>query len=271
MNSNKVAIITGASAGIGRAVSVKFAREKYNLTLVARSARELIELAAQLEHDYGIECIACAGDLNDKEFLRSITDKTNARWGTVDVLVNNAAWRSIESMRSISLEIWEQTLAVCLTAPAFLAKWSAEIMEKNNTKGAIINVSSVMSERAGGISPAYIAAKGAIESLTNELAVTYGRSGIRVVCVRPGNIETNMSSDYTDPKGQNISKALGEHITDLTPLSRAGQPEEIAEAVYWLSADHASFISGTTLTIDGGFSHNFNAYSIKQLQFPKEF
>ena len=271
MNSKRVAIITGASTGIGRAVSFKFAKEQYNLALVARSSEELTRLAAKLQDDYGIDCIVCAGDLSDRQFLRSITVQTGAKWPTIDVLVNNAAWRTIESMRSISLETWEQTLDVCVTAPAFLAKWSAELMEKNNTKGVIINMSSVMSQRAGGTSPAYIASKGAIESLTSELAVTYGRSGIRVICVQPGNIETKMSNDYKDPNGEDISRALGEHITDLTPLSRAGQPEEIAEAIYWLSTDQASFVSGTTLTIDGGFSHNFNAYSIKQLQFPKEF
>jgi NAD(P)-dependent dehydrogenase (short-subunit alcohol dehydrogenase family) len=271
MSNKKVAIITGASTGIGRAAAIKFAEEKFYLTLVARNDEELSKLARELESRYSIECIVCAGNLNDKIFLRSIIDKTVEKWQTIDVLVNNAAWRTIETMRSISFETWEQTMGVCLTAPAFLAKWTAEVMENNRNKGIIINVSSVMSGRAGGISPAYIAAKGAIESLTYELAVTYGRSDIRVVCVQPGNIETNMSTDYIDPKGQNISGKLAEHVTDLTPLSRAGMPEEIAGAIYWLSTDNASFITGTTLMIDGGLSHNFNAYSMKKIQFPNEF
>jgi NAD(P)-dependent dehydrogenase (short-subunit alcohol dehydrogenase family) len=271
MNNKKVAIITGASAGIGRAVAIKYAAQKFNVTLVARNNQQLLNLASELENNYGIYCLVCAGDLNNEEFLRSIINKTVEAWGTIDVLVNNAAWRTIETMRTMNLDIWEQTLGLCLTAPAFLAKWSAEVMEKNKKKGTIINVSSVMSERAGGISPAYIAAKGAIESLTYELAVTYGRSGIRVICVQPGNIETNMSSDYTNPEGANISSKLVEHVTDLTPLARAGRPEEIAEAIYWLSTDSASFITGTTLMVDGGMSHNFNAYSLKKVQFPKEF
>jgi len=269
--SSKVAIITGASAGIGRAVAVKYAEQKYNLTLVALDNKELVTLAKELESVFGVQCLVCAGNLYEKEFLRSIIDKTVEKWGTIDVLVNNAAWRTIETMRSIGFETWEQTLAICLTAPAFLSKWSAEVMEKNRNKGTIINVSSVMSNRAAGISPAYIAAKGALESLTYELAVTYGRSSIRVVCVQPGNIETTMSNDYTDAAGENISNKLGEHVTDLTPLSRAGKAEEIAVAIYWLSTDHASFITGTSLVIDGGLSHNFNAYSMKRIQFPNEF
>ena len=271
MSSNKVAIITGASGGIGRAVANRFAEHHHHLAIVARNNGELVKLERELKSAYGVQCLICAGDLNDKKFLRSIIDKTVQHWGTIDVLVNNAAWRTIETMRSMSFDTWEQTLGICLTAPAFLAKWSAEVMEKNGNKGTIINVSSVMSARAGGISPAYIAAKGAIESLTYELAVTYGRSSIRVVCVQPGNVETNMSQDYTDPAGENISNTLVDHVTDLTPLSRAGKAEEIAEAIYWLSTDKASFITGTTLLVDGGLSHNFNAYSIKRLQFPNEF
>ena len=269
--SNKVAIITGASTGIGRAVAIKFAAEKYHLVLVALEKDELERLAGELETKDSIRCLICHGDLREKKFLRSIIDKAVESFGAIDVLVNNAAWRTIQSMRSIEFENWDQTLAICLTAPAFLAKWSAEVMEKNHTSGVIINVSSVMSERPGGISPAYIAAKGGLESLTYELAVTYGRSAIRVICVQPGNIETNMSNDYSDATGENISNRLKEHVTDLTPASRAGEPEEVADAIYWLSTDQASFISGTTLKIDGGLSHNFNAYSVKRLQFPDEF
>lgn len=271
MRINKIAIITGASGGIGRAVAIKYATEKFNVTVVARSNDELVSLGRELESAYGVECLVCAGDINDKEFLRSIIDRTVEKWGVIHVLVNNAAWRTIETMRSIELETWERTIGICLTAPAFLSKWSAEVMEKTKTKGTIINVSSIMSERAGGISPAYIAAKGAIESLTYELAVTYGRSSIRVICVQPGNIETNMSNDYKDAAGENISSKLGEHVTDLTPIARAGRPEEIADAIYWICTDNAAFITGTTLTIDGGLSHNFNAYSMKKLQFPNEF
>ena len=271
MSSKKIAIITGASTGIGRAVATKFAASNYHLTLVALEKEELLILAREFESEYQTQCLVCSGNLNDKKFLRSIIDDTVDRFGSIEVLVNNAAWRTIETMRSMGFEHWEQTLAVCLTAPAFLAKWAAEVMEKNQIHGTIINVSSVMSARAGGISPAYIAAKGALESLTYELAVTYGRSSIRVICVRPGNIDTNMSNDYTGAAGENISIQLSEHLTDLSPLPRIGKPEEIADAIYWLSTEQASFITGTTLTIDGGLSHNFNAYSMKRIQFPNEF
>src|SRR5829696_2230893 len=116
MNSKKVAIITGASAGIGRAVANKYAQEKFNLALVARNNDELVKLARELESVYGVQCIVCPGNLKEKEFLRTIIDNTVKTWGTIDVLVNNAAWRTIETMRSMNFENWQQTLEVCLTA-----------------------------------------------------------------------------------------------------------------------------------------------------------
>ena len=271
MSSKKVVIVTGASAGIGRAVAIKYAKEKYNLVLVALEGDQLSMLSKDLKAQYGADCLVCAGDLADAIFLRSIISQTIEKWNAIHVLVNNAAWRTIETMRSMELQTWERTLSICLTAPAFLAKWSAEAMERNNIPGTIINISSVMSERAGGISPAYSASKGALESLTYELAVTYGRSFIRVVCVQPGNVDTNMNSDYTSQSGENVSRQLSDHVNDLSPLPRAGTPEEIAEAIYWVSSENASFVTGITLKIDGGLSHNFNAYSVKKIQFPNEF
>jgi NAD(P)-dependent dehydrogenase (short-subunit alcohol dehydrogenase family) len=103
------------------------------------------------------------------------------------------------------------------------------------------------------------------------LAVLYGPKGIRVVAVNPGNIETNLSSDYTDEKENNISEKLINNMNDSTPLQRSGMPEEIANVSYWLSTKEASFITGTSILVDGGFFHNFNAYQMKKLQFPKEF
>jgi len=271
MKSKKVAIITGASKGIGRSTALKFAANGYQVTIVGRNHEELEQLKATIERDYHRDVLICAGDLEHEEFSRQLIDDTLWKWGRIDVLINNAAWRTHETMRSISMENWEKTIKICLTIPAFLAKYAAMAMEEKKTGGVIINVSSVMSQRAGGTSPAYIACKGAMESLTYELAALYGPKDIRVVCINPGNIQTNLSSDYVDDKGNNISEQLGNHMNESTPLKRAGTTEEIANAAYWLATDEASFITGTTLLIDGGFSHNFNAYPMKKLQYPQEF
>lgn len=270
MKGNPVVIITGAASGIGRATALKFAANGYALTLVDINLSGLNDLEKKLK-DMHCDSLCIHADLQDLHLISEIVEKTVAKWGRIDVLINNAAWRTIETMRSISLENWEKTLKISLTAPAFLAKHAAVIMEKKGIPGVIINISSIMSKRAGGNSPAYIACKGGIESLTYELAVLYGPKGIRVVAVNPGNIETDINKDYKDEKGQNISEDLIKIMNDTTPLQRSGSPEEIANVIYWLSSKESSFITGTSILVDGGFFHNFNAYRSKKIQFPREF
>lgn len=271
MENKKVVIITGAAGGIGLATAKKFAENNFCIALSDINQDGLNKAVEILEKEYQAECLAFQGNLEDINYIENIVKQTIAKWGRINVLINNAAWRIIETMRTISLENWEKALRVNLTAPAFLAKYAAGAMEENKIAGVIINISSVMSQNAGGYGPAYIACKGGIESLTYELAALYGPKGIRVVAVNPGNIETNLSSDYVDEAGNNISERLKDNMNDNTPLQRAGNPEEIANVCYWLSSNEASFITGTSILVDGGFFHNFNSYKMKKLQFPNEF
>lgn len=271
MDDKKVVLITGAGGGIGGAIAVKFAGEGFHLVLADIHEDRLRHTSSFIEENFHAQCFACPGDLSDMEYIDRLTEAAAGRWGRIDVLINNAAWRTIETMRTMDIQTWDKTLRVCLTAPAFLCKGVAAQMEKLSIPGVIINISSVMSQRAGGNSPAYIACKGALESLTYELAVLYGPKGIRVVTVNPGNIETDMSNDYTDEQGNNISDKLKQQVNEQTPLQRGGRPEEIANICYWLASDQASFISGTSILADGGLQHNFNAYPIKKLKFPDEF
>ncbi|CAG5018551.1 Dihydroanticapsin 7-dehydrogenase [Dyadobacter sp. CECT 9275] len=271
MSNPKVVIITGAAGGIGSATAHQFAGKGYNVTLCDIDFQGLSVLTGVLENKYGTDCLTLSGDLSDPVYLKSIIDKTAEKWGRIDVLVNNAAWRTIESMRTMQLDIWEKTLRICLTAPAFLTGWAAAVMEEKQTGGVIVNITSMMAERTSGTGSAYVAAKGALESLIKETAVTYGRSGIRIVGVAPGYIDTELSHDYVDQEGENISARLIEEVTDAVPLGRGGTPEEVAEAVFWLSSESASYITGTTLLVDGGFKPNFSKYSVKKQQFPDEF
>jgi NAD(P)-dependent dehydrogenase (short-subunit alcohol dehydrogenase family) len=271
MESKMVVIITGAARGIGRAVAIKYAAAGYQLTLVDQDKEGLDETDLIIKKTYTIATLICVGDIADANFQQYIIQQTEIIFQRIDVLINNAAWRSIETMRTIDRAVWEKTIAICLTAPAYLAKYSAAVMERLQIPGVIINISSIMSERAAGYSPAYIAAKGGLESLTKELAITYGRSGIRVVSVNPGFIDTEMSGDYTNEDGIDINKKMAAYLLNATPLARSGKPEEIAEAIFWLSSNQAAFITGTSLLIDGGFKHNLNDYVLKQLQLPKDF
>lgn len=271
MQEKKVVIVTGAGGGIGGAVAERFAREGFSVVLADIREDLLLERKSFIEKNYGAPCICCPGDLSDFGYLCRLIEAAAGQWGRIDVLVNNAAWRTVETMRTIDIDTWERTIKICLTAPAFLSRMAAAQMEKQSAQGVIINLSSVMSQRAGGNSPAYIASKGALESLTYELAVLYGPKGIRVVAVNPGNIESGLSNDYLDEEGNNISEQLKEHVNDLTPLQRGGIPEEIAGVCYWLASDQASYVTGTSILVDGGLQHNFNAYHFKKLKSPDQF
>lgn len=272
MKTKRVAIITGAAGGIGKASALRFAKEGYALSLVDIAEDKLSEVVEDIQKCYpDSNVLSLVGDLSDLDFVLNIAHQTYAQFQSIDVLINNAAWRSIESMRNIQAESWDKTLAICLRAPAFLSKEAVSIMEQNKIHGVIINVSSIMSDRAGGFSPAYVAAKGGLESLTYELAALYGPSGIRVLSVCPGNVNTPLNTGLKDQEERDISSELVAHVESLTPLQRSAEAEEIAEAMLWLSGPQASFITGTNIHIDGGFSTNFNSYPMKKLQFPKEF
>lgn len=263
-----VAIVTGASRGIGKAIAILLSEKEYCVTLVSDDGLELNEAAKEMPVE---RTLILPGNLADLNFASRVIDETYEKWGMIEVLVNNAAWREIETLRTMTVEHWNKTLQVCLTAPAFLSKWASHYMEKNGNPGVIVNVSSVMANRPAGTAAAYVACKGALLSLTYEMAALLGPAGIRVVAVSPGNIDTKISQDYVDEKGKNISDQLIEHIEGLTPLQRSGQTNEIAKAVVWLCSDDASYITGTNLVIDGGFNTNFNGYKMKKLQFPDQF
>lgn len=267
----KVAIVTGASRGIGRATAIKFASSGYYVALAGRSENELDALKKELEDSYSVQALVCVGDAVAPAYGETMVATVVDQWGRVDALINNAAWRTITPMDEMDLADWDKTIRICLTAPAFLAKFVADVMAKQTHGGVIVNISSIMADRAAGYSPAYIACKGALESLTYELAALYGPRNIRVVCVNPGNITTSMSTDYKNAASQNLSDKIANEMHLHTPLGRSGSAEELANVIHWLASEQASFITGTTVVADGGFSHNFNSYPIKKLQFPHSF
>jgi NAD(P)-dependent dehydrogenase (short-subunit alcohol dehydrogenase family) len=244
----RVALVTGASAGIGAAIAVELARRGYSLGIVGRDTARLEAVRQQLTAD-GHELLSLVGDLADLAFAESTVRQVAERFGRLDVLVNNAAARELFTMRTITPEQWDRTIRVCLTSPAFLARWAAEEMEKHGG-GAIVNVGSMMSRQAHGISPAYVSCKGAIESLTHDLAALYGSAGIRVVTIAPGAIDTAMSQLV----GDSDRDPVREFSESMAMLGRWGFPEEVAHAVAWAASDEASYLTGTTIVLDGGWS-----------------
>jgi 3-oxoacyl-[acyl-carrier protein] reductase len=267
MADRRVAFITGASRGIGEATAVAFAEAGYNVAITAMNATALETVAGKIRA-LGVKALPLAGDLADLKFAESFIVESAKSLGEPHVLVNNAAWRELVSMREISLESWEKTLRICVTAPAFMSRWAAARMEPLR-RGVIINVSSVMSERAFGLAPAYVAAKGAMDSMTYDLAALYGPSGVRVVALNPGAIDTALSSELAE--GESESDNLRKYSEEMISLRRWGTPQEVARAIVWLGSDDASYISGTTIVADGGWSHQLYPIGIKRTMRPGQF
>lgn len=266
MVDRPVALVTGASRGIGAATAQELATTGHDLLLSARDGATLATRAARIEA-HGVRVEVVPGDLADMGFVEGLVPEAIRRFGRLDVLVNNAAWREIVTMRQISLESWERTIRVCLTAPAFLARAAADAMTRDGG-GVIVNVSSIQARKVNGLAPAYVAAKAGLETLTADLAVVYGRQGVRVVAVRPGATDTEMGSDYADTDG-----SLGDlrrFSEDMIPLGRWADPTEVARVIAWLASDGASYVTGTAITVDGGWSDQFWPNSIRQRIAPDE-
>jgi 3-oxoacyl-[acyl-carrier protein] reductase len=269
MADRRVAFITGGAAGIGREIGCELARRGYSVALLDSNAAGLTDLARELSAGGTVVETFC-GDVGDLEFSTAALRSTAEKLGGLDLLVNNAAWRELASMRRISLESWERTLRVCLTAPAFLGRTAAELMEPRGG-GVIINISSIRAFQPDGLAAAYSAAKGGLDAVTYDLASLYGRSGIRVLSINPGAIDTALSHDYSDPKGESLTTDLRRASEDDIPLGRWGRAEEIARLVALMASDEASYVTGTTIVADGGWTRNGTPHSLKRRMAPEDF
>lgn len=269
MTAQRVAFITGAAGGIGLAAAHELVRRGYAVGMLDCHAAKLADAADDLRSKGGDVLTHC-GDLADLAFAETALRDTAKKWGRLDLLVNNAAWRELLTMRRITVESWERTLRICLTAPAFLSRWTAEIMEPQRS-GVIINISSIRSFQPDGQAAAYTSAKGGLDALTYDLAALYGRSGIRVLAINPGAVDTALSHDYADPEGQSVTEELRRRSEDHIPLGRWGRAEEIARLIAALASDDASYVTGTTIVADGGWTHNGTPQSMKARIAPKDF
>ena len=240
----QVALITGSSRGIGRAVALELSLAGYAVCINYIQSREAAEaLAAQLRGE-GREAIAIQADVADSHVVNEMVRQTEAELGPVTLLVNNAgiSWQGL--FQDMEDAAWERMLAVNLTGArnAARAVLPAMISQKS---GCIVNISSMWGLRGASCEVAYACSKAAIVGLTRSLALELAPSRIRVNCVAPGCIETDMV------------RVLGQETREMlvaeTPIGRLGTPEDIAHTVAFLASEKASFITGQVLTADGGF------------------
>ncbi|MBN1837821.1 MAG: glucose 1-dehydrogenase [Spirochaetales bacterium] len=242
----KVAIVTGAGAGIGEATAILLAREgaKVCCNSLSDSARRLAEAIK----DSGGQALFVQGDVSLEKDAHRIVDQTIDAYQTLHVLVNNAGVVLPGTLESTSMEDWERTLAVNLRGVFLMSRFA--ISHLKATRGTIVNTSSVVALKGVKDRLAYSASKGAINALTRALAVEYVDQGIRVNAVCPGIIDTpslaQRLSKFEDP-----DKAR-EQFVARQPLKRMGSPEEIAEAILFLIRDE--FCTGACLSVDGGMT-----------------
>ncbi len=248
---NQVAIVTGASSGIGAAVAQRFSQEGATVVTIARRAERLEKLARECPNLVPFPC-----DVTDYNSLERCVRETEARCGRIDVLVNNAGFSYYERHIDSTVEHWRQTMAVNLEAFYFLAKLVVPHMIERRY-GRIVNVSSVQAIASEPTVGAYAATKGAINAWTRTLAVDLAEYGILVNAVAPGCILTEMSivngvDETTTPDFQEWYVQRRK-----IPLARPGRVEEVANAILFLSGDQCTYLTGHTLVVDGGLTITF--------------
>jgi NAD(P)-dependent dehydrogenase (short-subunit alcohol dehydrogenase family) len=241
--AGKKAIVTGASRGIGRAIAQRFAAEGATVAVMARNKGALDELAAQLPGG-----VAAAADVTDAEGLRAALEDVLGELGGADILVNNAGGNSF-SMPLVATRIsgWEKTMRLNVDSIVHACQMVLPGMLSQGS-GSVINVSSVVALRGGPLMAHYAAAKSAVVSLSQSLAIESASSGVRINTLLPGWIDTDLT-DFL-----RAESATEEAVLSRVPMQRWGRSEEIAAGAVFLASGESSFMTGQSLIIDGGLS-----------------
>lgn len=237
---NKVAIITGGASGIGERMVDLFAEEGA-IVIAADINEAALEKASQKQNVHGMK-LNVASD----EDWQALAKEVNERFGRIDILVNNAGISSEKPFAEINADDWQKMLAINGFGPFAGIKHVAPYMATQG-QGSIVNISSYTALIGQGFNH-YSASKGAVRALSKAAATQFGRKGVRVNALFPGIIETPMTQTLS------ASKELLGQLIKATPLQRLGQPEDIAKAALFLASDDSSYITGSELVIDGGYS-----------------
>jgi NAD(P)-dependent dehydrogenase (short-subunit alcohol dehydrogenase family) len=246
---DKVAIVTGAASGIGRSTAILFAREGARLVLNDIDAQGLAALMPQIPKE-GARTVA--GNVAQERTARNLAQEAISAFGRIDILVNNAGVHFVKDITEMTVEEWDQLMDINLKSMFLCCKHVIPHMLKQN-KGTIVNLASISSfvgqEMNGASTFAYNVTKAGALQLTKSLATRYASDGIRVNCVCPGNVETNILKRGTPAEVAEFWR----EASRAEPIGRNAQPAEIANAILFLASDESSFVTGAPLIVDGGY------------------
>lgn len=243
----KVALITGGSSGIGRAASLAFARQGARVAVADREPTGAVETARMIEEAGGSAAVFEV-DVTKADDVASLIDTVVQTWGRLDCAFNNAGvGGEVAKTADYLEEEWDRIIDINLKGVWLCMKYEIPVMEKQGG-GAIVNTASIYGLAGAAEYIAYNAAKHGVVGITKTAALEYAPDGIRINAVCPGYIRTPMTLP-----GIEANPELGRRMVSQTPMGRLGRPEEIAEAVVWLCSDAASFVTGHTMTADGGY------------------
>ncbi|PJH92311.1 SDR family oxidoreductase [Bacillus sp. SN1] len=246
--TGKTAIVTGSSKGIGKAIAERFGHEKMNVVVNYHSDPSGADETVDIIKNNGGQAVAVEADVSKEEGIQALLDAALEHFGTLDVMVNNSGFNGAEAMpHEMSLEDWQRVIDVNVTGTFLGAKASLSHMMKNNIKGNVLNISSVHQQIPRPVNVQYSTSKGGIKMMTETLALNYADKGIRVNAIAPGTIATESNVDTK--KEENRQKQLKK-----IPMKAFGKPEEVAAAAAWLVSEEASYVTGTTLFVDGGMT-----------------
>ncbi|TBR36388.1 MULTISPECIES: SDR family oxidoreductase [Dyella] len=245
----KVALVTGASSGIGRATAVLFAREGARVVLAARNAAALDDVVAQIGEEGG-QAVAMAGDVRDERYAKALVDLARSSFGGLDIAFNNAgANGQIGATPDVTLEGWHEAIDTNLTGAFLGARHQLPALAER--RGVLLFTGSFVGHTAGFPgTAAYAASKAGLIGLVQSLAVEFGGRGVRVNAILPGATDTPLARQWAP------DEASREFIRNLYALKRYAQPEEIAQAALFLASDAASFVTGIAMPVEGGVSIN---------------
>lgn len=240
----KTVLITGAAKGIGRAAAIAFAKAGYNVAVHYNTSRQAADQLAQIIWEsYSVGTLAVQADVTDPAQVQAMTEAVKLHFGSIDVLVNNGGIAQQKLFTDITTEDWNRMLAVNLSGAFYCCKAVLPDMISRKA-GSVINISSMWGQVGASCEVHYSAAKAGVIGLTKALAKEVAPSQIRVNCIAPGVVNTDMMQGFSDDDLQTLKEE--------TPLGRIGTPKEIADTAVFLASGKAAFITGQVIGVNGG-------------------